>query len=461
MAMKSHLMKRRNLLEGSITKSLIFLAIPIIIANLLHSAYHLTDLFWVGRLGEEAVAAMSMNFPVVFLFISLGIGLSMAGAILVAQYYGEKNHENVDFVAGQSVFMIFLVSLIVSVLGYFFSPFIIGLMGAEEAVSTASIGYLQVQFLGMPFIFGYMNFQSLLRGVGEVKIPMYIIFGTVLLNLIIDPIFIMGYGPVPAFGVKGAAMATIITEGCAFLIGLFLLIKGWHGVKLKWKNLYPKFKLIKKLFAIGLPTSIEMSTRSLAMLFMVFLVTGFGTTITAAYGIGGELLGLVILPALGLSMATSTMVGQNLGARNIERAEKTSKKGTFIGFVTLSIVGVLLFFFGGIISAAFIPGETAVIMESSNFIKIMSFSFGFIAIQQVLNGTFRGAGNTGTAMAISVISLWALQIPLAYILSKYTSLGSEGLWWAFPITNVAAGIIAYVVFLRGKWKETRITEGVI
>ncbi len=459
--MKSGMMKRRNLLEGSITKSLIFLAIPIIIANLLHSAYHLTDLFWVGRLGEEAVAAMSMNFPVIFLFISLGIGLSMAGSILVAQYYGEKNHENVDFVAGQSVFMILLVSLIVSVLGYFLSPFIIGLMGAEEAVATASIEYLQVQFLGMIFIFGYMNFQALLRGVGEVKIPMFIILGTVLLNLVIDPIFILGYGPIPAFGVKGAAMATVITEGCAFAIGLFLLIRGWHGVKLRWKNLRPRAKLIKKLFAIGLPTSVEMSTRSMAMIFMVFLVTGFGTTITAAYGIGGELLGLVILPALGLSMATSTMVGQNLGARNVERAEKASQKGVFIGFVTLSIVGVLLFFFGGMVSAAFIPGETAVINESANFIRIMAFSFGFIAVQQVLNGTFRGAGNTGTAMAISIVSLWALQIPLAYVLSTYTSLGAEGLWWAFPITNVCAGVVAYLVFLRGKWKKTRITEGVI
>jgi len=306
-----------------------------------------------------------------------------------------------------------------------------------------------------------MNFQSLLRGVGEVKIPMYIILGTVLLNLIIDPMFILGYGPVPALGVKGAAVATIITEGCAFVIGLVLLIKGWHGVRLRMKNLYPNFKIVKKLFSLGLPTSIEMSTRSLAMIFMVFLVTGFGTTITAAYGIGGELLGLVILPALGLSMATATMVGQNLGAKNIERAEETSKRGALIGFVVLSAVGLLLYFIGGIVSAKFIPGETAVIMESANFIKIMAFSFGFIAIQQVLNGTFRGAGNTGTAMTISVVSLWVLQIPLAYILSKYTSLGADGLWWAFPITNVAAGIVAYLVFLRGKWKRTDLTEGLI
>ncbi|MFH1533963.1 MAG: MATE family efflux transporter [Nitrospirota bacterium] len=454
-------MKRRNLLEGSIVKSLVFLAIPIVIGNLLHSAYHLTDLFWVGRLGEVAVAAMSMNFPVVFLFISLGIGLSTAGTILVAQYYGEKNHENVDFVAGQSVFMIALISILVSVLGYFLSPYIIGLMGAEEAVSMASTEYLQVSFIGMIFVFGYMNFQSLLRGVGEVKIPMFIILGSVLLNLIIDPIFILGYGPIPAFGVKGAAMATIITEGCAFAIGLFLLIRGWHGVRLKWKNLYPNFKFIKKLFALGFPTSIEMSTRSLAMIFMVFLVAGFGTTITAAYGIGGELMGLVILPALGLSMATSTMVGQNLGARNVERAEKASRKGVLIGFVILSVVGVLSFFFGETVSALFIPGEHSVIMESTKFIKIIAFSFGFIAIQQIFNGTFRGAGNTGTAMAISVVSLWGLQIPLAYILSTYTSLGAEGLWWAFPVTNVCAGVIAYIVFVRGKWKKTRITEGLI
>ncbi|MBW2989637.1 MATE family efflux transporter [Candidatus Woesearchaeota archaeon] len=450
-----------KLLNGSIIKSLLSLSIPIIIGNLLHTAYQLTDIFWVGRLGAGAVASISLSFPVIFLFISLGIGLSAAGSILIAQYKGKDHQQGVDFAAGQAISLTFLVAMVMSILGYLFTGPIISLMGAEEAVAAGSISYLHISFISMTFVFSYMSFQNLLRGVGEVKIPMFITLGTVLLNLIIDPLFIMGYGIIPSYGVTGAAIATAITQGLAFAVALGVLITGRYGIKLRIKNLRFHRSFVKKLFSLGIPTALEMSTKSLGMVFMTFLVAGFGTIVTAAYGIGMQFFSLVILPAIGLSMATSTLIGQHIGAENIPRAEKIVRKASSIGFLGLSALGVIGFIFARQISSVFIPGQEAVIAESALFIRIMAFTFGFVAIQQALNGVFRGAGKTATSMGIAVVSLWLFELPCAFILSRYTPLQATGLWVAFPVSNVVAAALAVTIFLKGSWKENKVIHDMV
>jgi len=196
-------------------------------------------------------------------------------------------------------------------------------MGAEPAVYAAAVSYIRISFIGMVFVFIYMVFQSLMRGVGDVKTPMYIVFGAVLLNLIFDPLFIFGYGFVPAFGVAGAAVATIGTQGLAAIIGLAILLSGRHQLHLQLNDLKLDVALFKKMFRLGLPASIEQSTRALGMTVMTFLVASFGTLTLAAYGIGSRILSFVIIPALGFSMATSTLVGQNIGAAS-DQTERNS-----------------------------------------------------------------------------------------------------------------------------------------
>lgn len=446
------------LTEGSVWKSLMALSIPIVFANILQTAYQLTDTFWVGRLGVNAVAAVSISFPIIFLMVSLGGGLAMAGTILVAQYKGKNDQKATDHVASQTMLSIVIISFILSFVGYLLSPALIRLMGAEADVLPDAVAYMQVTFIGIIFLFIFAVYQSLMRGVGDVKTPLYIVLFTVLLNLILDPLFIFGYGVVPAFGVSGAAVATIGTQGIAAIVGLYLLINGRFSIHMKLHDFVPDYPLIKKMLLLGLPASIEQSTRALGMTIMTFLVAGFGTVSLAAYGIGSRILSFIIIPALGLSMATSTLVGQNIGAGKLDRAIKTTKQSIYIGFSILTLVGVVVFLLAEPLSALFIPGEPEAIASSALFIRFMALTFGFISIQMSINGTFRGAGDTFASMMLSIISLWVLQFPIAYVLSHHTALAEVGIWIAFPASNIIAAVITVLWFCRGSWKDKQITE---
>ena len=448
--------KPNHLTEGPVLRSLMALTVPIVFANILQTAYQLTDTFWVGRLGAGAVAAVSLSFPVVFLLISLGSGLGIAGTILVAQHRGRGDQERVDYISAQTVVMMLAASVVVTVVGYLSSAPAMRLMGAAPQVLRDATAYLQISFLGMVFLFGFFVFQSLMRGVGDVTTPMLIVLGTVLLNLGLDPLFIFGWGPVPAFGVSGAALATIGTQGVAMVVGFALLLGGRHGIHVHVRDLAPDLTLAGSMFRLGLPASIEQSTRALGLTAMVFLVATFPTTVVAAYGIGARILSFVIIPSLGLGMATTTLVGQNLGAGLTERADHIARLSALVGMVVLTALGVVFFFTATPITAFFVPGEAAVIAEGARFIRLMALTFGFIGVQMVASGALRGAGATASAMLLAIISLWVLRFPLAVMLSKGTALGAGGLWWAFPISNGVAGAIAALWLLRGRWKHTRI-----
>lgn len=455
-------MKNRNILPdltgGSIIGGLFRLSLPIVFANILQTAYQLTDTFWVGRLGEEAVAAVSLSFPVIFLLISLGGGLAIAGAIMVAQYKGGGNLRQVDYVSAQTLWLMAFVSVVLSVLGYFTAAPIMHFLGAEDAVFAPAVAYLKISFLGMIFLFTFFMFQSLMRGVGDVKTPLLIVLGTVLLNLVLDPLLILGFGPVPAFGVSGAAMATVFTQGVAAVIGLFILFSGKYGIHFKKENLKPDFALAKKMFFLGFPASMEQATRALGMGMMFFLVADFGTAALATYGIGTRILSLMIIPALGMAMATATFVGQNIGAGKKERAEEVAKTSTTVSFVFLTLLGAVIYLFAEPLSAAFIPDSPLVIQSTTAFIKVMALSFGFMGLQQVVGGVFMGAGDTTTSMLLSVMAVWVFRFPLAYLLSRHTALGEMGIWYSFPISNVLSGVVSYFWFLKGDWKNKKIVS---
>lgn len=446
----------KNLTEGSIARALISLAVPIVLTNLLHTAYQLTDTFWVGRLGAEAVAAVSLSFPIIFLMISLGAGFSIAGTILVAQYTGKGDMKQVENVATHTVLLMMIVSAIISIIGYYLAGPIITLMGAAPEVLPDAIAYLQISFIGMIFLFTFFVFQSLMRGVGETRTPMLIVLLTVLINLVVDPLLIFGYGPVPAFGVTGAAYATIASQGIATIIGLYILFKGRFPVRLNLKSFKFEPALIKKMFFLGLPASIEQSMKALGLTIMSFLVATFGTLIVATYGIGIRILSFVIIPAFGLAMATSTLVGQNIGAGKVERAEEAGKIAIKIAFLSLLILGIIFFIFAHSIVAIFIPNDPAVIETATVFVRFLTAAFAFMGVQFTLNGVFQGSGNTTTSMIFSVVSLWVFEFPLSYILSKHTTLGETGLWLAFPIATLVSATVSYIYFRSGRWQKTRI-----
>jgi len=450
--------KHNYVTDGSILKSIIKLSLPIVVANVLQSVYNLTDMFWVGRLGKEAVAAVSFSFPILFLLISAGAGISVAGTILVAQYRGKRDRESVDFIAAQTLFMVTVLSVVISAAGYFLAEPIIYLAGAEPDVAPMAVAYLKISFVGLFFLFSFFVCQSLLWGVGVVKLPMAIVFVTVLLNFAADPLFIMGWGFIPALGVSGAALATILTQGLASLAAFAMFVSGRYGISLKLRNLPPDWRLIKKTFVLGLPASVEHSIRAGSFAVMVFLVGTFGTVAVASYGIVTRIMSFIIIPAVGMAMAVTTLVGQNMGAGKIRRAEDISLLSSAFAFVLMTAAGLLFFVFSRRLMAFFIPGNSSVIESGSVFLRITSLTFGFIGFQIVLGGAFRGSGETLSAMMLTLFSFLFLRVLLAWLLPAFTHLAENGIWLAFPVSNVLGGAAALLLFLKGNWKKKRITE---
>ncbi|MEX2574432.1 MAG: MATE family efflux transporter [Balneolaceae bacterium] len=452
--------KNENHTEGSVLRSLVTLAFPIILVNVFQTAYQLIDTFWLGRLGANAVAAVSISFPVLFLVLSVGGGLTLAGTVIVSHYKGAEDQHGVNFSSAQTVFIIFIVSIILSVTGYITAAPLMNLIGAGPEIFEDSVTYFKVSSIGFVFLFMFFVFQSLMRGIGNVLLPMYIIIGTVFLNLILDPLFIFGLGPIPGYGVAGAAVASVITQGLSALAGILILLRGNNGIKIHWSDMSVDIPWIKRMFDLGIPASLEQSARAAGMTMMVIIVASFGSHVVAAYGIGARILSLVIVPALGLSIATTTLVGQNIGAGKIKRAEKIGILSTNIAFWGLTAIGLVLFLVAEPLTAFFIPDDPDVIQDGALFIKIMAPSFGLLGVQQVLNGLFNGSGFTKASMLISILSLWILRFPLAYVLSYNTPLGFEGIWWAFPTSNFIAAIVAFVYYKMGYWKKQVVRQSI-
>ncbi len=445
-----------NKKNETILKSLLVMALPIILANFFQAAYQLIDSFWVGRLGGEAVAAVSISMPIIFFLTSLGIGFAIAGSILSAQYFGAKNHKMVNHTASQTILMVVILSVVISLLGYIFAPQILSFVGTPIEIQANALKYLRLSFVGIIFNFSFFVFQSIMRSIGKPKVPVYIVIGTVLLNFILDPLFMFGWNFIPRMEISGVALATIITQGIAAIIGLTILFRGKYGIHLNMKDFIPDFKFIKKAFKLGLPTSIQQSARSLSMVIMIIIISKFGITAIASYGAGGNILRFIIILSVGLSIANSALVGQNIGAKNIKRAQNTANLTLKISFIVLSLLGIVAFVFAPQLIKFFVPNDYNIIAMGATFIRTMALTFGFIGIQMVINGVLQASGNTITTMALTITSQFIIEIPLAYILSQYTSLGIYGVWYAFPITSIIMAIITFIIYKRGKWKTKNI-----
>ena len=435
--------------------SLLKLSGPIVLANTLQTAYQLIDTFWLGRIGAGAVAAVSLSFPLIFLIISIGIGLTIAGSILAAQYKGMENQRMINYTSAQTYLVMLFVSTGLAIAGFFFAEPLMVLIGASGEILQDSVAYFKVSSIGFVFLFMFFVFQSLMRGIGNVVVPTYVVLTTVILNLFLDPLFIYGWGPVPAMGVSGAAMASVFTQALSAVAGFVIIYRGTYGIQLEWSDFKFDLEWIKMVVKLGVPASLEMSTRALGMAMLMVLVTDFGSEVIASYGIGARMLSFVIIPALGLSSATTALVGQYIGAKKIAEAADVGRLSIKVAFYTLTVIGFLLYVFAKPLTAFFVPGEEQVIEKGSYFIMVMAPSFGLLGVQQVINGVFNGAGFTLASLLVSVLALWIVRFPLAFILSNQTSLSYEGIWWSFPVSNLIAALVAFFWFREGGWKRRK------
>lgn len=474
-----------DLVGGALLKPLLVLSLPIVLSNLLQVGYNLADTFWVGRLGENAVTALGYSWPLVFLMISIGGGFSVAGSVLVAQNKGAGNTDRVDHIAGQTLGFVFAVSVVFSAIGYVLSPTLLPLVGTVPGteVHQIAVEYTRTIFLGVPFVFGFFIFQSLLRGFGDTRTPLYLMAFGVALNVILDPILILGFQDNVLFtalglsglqthlyeltgfagmGVQGAAVATVFARGTGALVGLGLLLGGYTGVTPAVRDLVPQPDTVKKIVRVGAPASVEQSMRALGVTAMTALVSLAATPGgVAALSIGSRLTSLVFLPAIGLARGTETAVGQNLGAGQTDRAERAVHLAGAMLAGVMALVSVIVFWFAEPIVSIFItgPGAAQVISVGVDYLHIVAPTFAFMAVFRVVSGGFRGSGSTRTAMVFAILSLWAFRIPPGYALIVWEGMGASGMWYAIAASNVITLIAAGGWFLRGTWKEAVVEDG--
>jgi len=440
-------------IDKNILTSLIKLSVPIALTNSIQVAYQLINIFWIGRLGANAVAAISVSFPVVLLMMSLASGLSIAGSVLIAQHMGAGDFKAINRIAGQALLVVVGVSFVISIAGWFATPFILTLMGVTGEIYKDACFYMQLTFIGMVFSFAFMTYQSTMRGLGEVKNPFYIVLLAVTLNLILDPLLIFGYANIPSGGIGGAARATLITQILSASIAMFLLFRNRHSLHLQLGDFVPSFKTIKLILVIGMPASIQQSIQAISVSFTTILVAAFGTVVIAAYGIGFRVLTFVIIPALSISMALSTLAGQSIGAGDKHAAREMAITASWASFFLLGGVGVIFFIFATPIINFFVPDDQLLITESATVLRYMSVGFGAVGVQLALMGFYRGAGDTAIAMFLSAGGLCFVQIPLSVYLSKYSGLRENGLWLSFPLSTSINLAISIFYFKSDRWKR--------
>ncbi|WP_458185273.1 MATE family efflux transporter [Haladaptatus sp. NG-WS-4] len=449
---------------GAITPKLMSLAWPLVVGNLLQTFYNLADMFWVGHVGTAAVAAVSLMFPTSWLFVSLAMGLTAGSVALVSQHVGAGDDRAADNVVAQTTLLTVLLGVVLASVGYAFRRPLLSLVGAEGAVFVEALQYIEVLFLSIPFTFLFFVFRAVLRGAGDTRTAMWLMVLSAGLNVVLDPLLILGYGPFPAMGTRGAAVATLVARVFTAVVGVYVLVRGDWGIQLRLGDLRPDWPVLKKLVSIGYPATIDGAARSFAAVAMAALVARFGPVPTAAYGIGVRMMSVSWTISGAVGQATATGVGQNLGAKTPDRAAEVTWKATVGTLGVLFAAGGLMVAFPTVWMRVF-TADSNVVAEGVNFLYVIGPFLSFFGGLMVIQGGFRGAGDTRVAMALSFLSRWMLRIPLALLFAYQWTVqigpvvvsglawGVGGLWWAWSISALGSFVVGVAWFSLGHWRR--------
>jgi len=450
-----HFRKERDLTAGSISKAIWFLAVPMIASNVLQSAFNLVDMAFVGRLGPVALAAVAMAGQILMILMFVMIGIGAGTTALISRAVGEKNRTKADNIAMQTAILGLIGSLVFGAIGYFSSPWMLKLLGASPEVIQIGTGYLQITFAGIMALVYMFSIAAVLQGAGDATTPMIILGVSTILNIVLDPLLIFGIGFFPRLGVNGAAWATVISRGIGALIALEVLLKGRSRVHVRLKYLRFDFDIIWRILKIGMPASAQMTLRGLVGIALIAVVAGFGTVAVAAYGIGIRFHMLAMMPGFALGMAAQTLVGQNLGARQPHRASRSAWTAT--GYYSIFMVAMTMLFiiFAPQLILLF-NNDPHVLRLGTDFLRITSWGYLFIALSLIFNRSLSGAGDTISPMILTFISLWLVQLPLAVFLSRMPALGVDGIWIAILVSYAVQGVLTVAWFQTGRWKHKKV-----
>lgn len=443
----------RNLTEGNEAKLIIAFTVPMLIGNVFQQLYSTMDAMIVGiGVGKEALAAIGVSIPLIFLMISLIMGISMGGGVVLSQYFGARDHERLRKAMHTMYVFLFYASLVTTVVGIAIAGPVLRLIGTPDAYFEPARIYLQITFAGMPFVFGYNAISSVLRALGDSKNPLYFLIWSSLLNIALVALFVLVFG----WGVEGSAWATFIAQAFAFGISVrYIQTSKEKLVRVAFKEFVITGEELAKIFRIGLPTAVQMGLVSLSFIALSAIVNPFGTDVMAGYTAASRLDSFAILPAMNLSIAISTFVGQNLGARKPERVTRGLLATLIMGGGISAVLSIVFILFPRPLMSLF-SGDPAVIQYGAEYLVIVSSFYILFAAMFTLAGVLRGAGAAAIAMVATVVAVWVVRIPASFGLSL--AFGPTGIWWGIPLGWAAGLILTLVYYLTGRWKKIVLVE---
>ncbi len=441
---------------GSIRRAVILLAIPMMLEMSMESVFALVDIYFVSHLGKHATSTVGLTESVITIVYSLAIGISMAATAMVARRVGEKDPAAAAKAGMQAILVSLIITIAVSIPGFIYADDILRLMGAEEEAIAMGTNYIRIMMGGSLVIMLLFLINGIFRGAGDAMMAMKSLWLANICNIILCPLLIRGFGPIPAMGLTGAAIATTVGRGIGVCYQLYHLFNGKRMVQFTLKLLKPDWPTMRSVIDIAWPATLQFLIGSGSWIVLASLVvqTG-GSEASAGYQVAIRIVLFFILPAWGMSNAAATLVGQNLGAGKPERAEqsvlRTAKyNGIFMGSMSL----IFLFFAPLIIS--FFTSEASVATYAISAVRIVSAGFLFYGIGMVMANAFNGAGDTKTPTLINFCGFWLFQIPLAILCARSLGMGPYGVFIAIPIAETAIAVAAYFMFKRGKWKLKKI-----
>jgi putative MATE family efflux protein len=418
--------------------------------------YDLVDMFWVAKLGTEPVAAITM-FSSFYWVISAANEIAGTGSLaIISRRYGEKKYPETERAIKDTILLKWMLAIFFGSIGFFLIDKILILLGARGEVLSLGVKYGKVQFLGLGFAFSTFTIYTALRGIGNPSIAMAVMLGSTVLNMVLDPFFIFGWWFFPELGIAGAAVASVISFATAFVVGLFVFYGGKCNVTLHLKSrVRLRVKSMLQMIRIGLPTGINEISFSFARLVVMPLVAVFGTEVVAIYGMGMRISSLGITIVVGMGLGLSALIGQNLGARKVDRAKRTADQASLVA------VGIMTFF--GLLNIILAPLIVKIFFQTPNLVslgtallRIQAIGLPLLGLYIILGMAFAGAGDNVPPMIIGMIYSWALEIPLILLFTRVLGFNQNGVWWAMVLATFIGSLIIYSWYRKGKWLTRKV-----
>jgi putative MATE family efflux protein len=440
---------------GSLNRAILLLAIPMVLEMVLESLFAVVDVFWVGRVGANAVATVGLSESLMLLVFAIGMGLSLSTTAMVARRIGEKDPEDAAVAGVQAIILGLTVSVVIGVPALIYAPQLLGLMGASPEIVATGSGYARIALGGSGVVLMLFLNNAIFRGAGDAAIAMRLLWVSNIINLILDPCLIFGWGPFPRMGVTGAALATFTGRGIGVLYQFYRLMRGTERIRVLRRQIRLNLEVIWRLFRVSLTGIFQFMIAQTSWIGLVRIVSIFGASALAGYTIAIRIVIFAILPSWGLSNAAATLVGQNLGAKQPERAETSVWRTGLYNMIFLGSVGIVFILFAPQVVHIF-THDAAVVPLAVAALRIVSVGNIGYAYAMVMLQAFNGAGDTITPTIVNFFGFWMLEIPLAYWLAIHLGWRSNGVFWSIVVAEGSIAVASMFLFRRGKWKQRMI-----